>query len=164
VDINAQNEQLPDLLMYLSPIQTDGPRQCDLGWERGCERNSRGEQVFEEGGLDALGQGVGNGQLGHVVFPVAQGDEVVVDAGLVFARVVEVEVLGLDVVGGEFFGFELGDFGEEALFLGEGHAPDYDGAVVEEEDFGCVDGCVEVLGGEGGGVVLGEGAEGVVWG
>lgn len=35
--------------------------------------------------------------------------------------------------------------------MGEGHAPDYDGAVVEEENFGGVDFGVEVEGGEGGG-------------
>ena len=56
-------------------------------------------------------------ELGHVVPLVSQGDEVVVDAGLVVAGVVEVEVFGLDVGGGEFFGFETGDFFEEALFL-----------------------------------------------
>ena len=40
-----------------------------------------------------------DGQLGHVVALLAQGDEVVVDARLVLARVVEVEVLRLDVGG-----------------------------------------------------------------
>ena len=37
----------------------------------------------------------------------------------------------------------------------EGHAPDDDGPVGEEEDLGDVDGGVEVLlGGEGGGIVV----------
>ena len=41
---------------------------------------------------------MGDCQFRHVSFFFAEGDEVVVDAGLVFAGVVEVEVFGLDVV------------------------------------------------------------------
>ena len=52
---------------------------------------------------------MGDGEFGHVVLLLAQGDEIVVDPGLILARVVEVEVLSLHVVGAELLGFELGD-------------------------------------------------------
>ena len=83
-------------------------------------------------------------ELGHVIPLLAQGDEVVVDSRLVFARVVEVELFRLDVVFVQFFLLEFGDFFEEALFFFHRHAPYYDDAVFEEEDFGDVDGGVEV--------------------
>lgn len=105
------------------------------------------QRIFEETCLHTLAQGVAYREFGHVILLLPEGDEIVVDAGLVLARVVEVEVLRLDVGWGEgLAGGELGDVGYEACFLRGGHAPDDDGAVVEEEDLGCVDACVEVDG------------------
>ncbi len=131
------------------------------------EGDGGAEEVFEEGGLDALGQGVRDGEFGHVVLLLAEADEVVVDARLVLARVVEVEVLDLHVVGREFLGREFGDVFQEALFLGGCHAPDDDGAVFEEEDFRGVDLGVEVECVWAGGMRGVEGAwvevGGVVW-
>ena len=107
-----------------------------------------GEEVFEEGGLDALGEGVRDGEFGHVILLLAQGDEVVVDARLVLARVVKVEVFDLDVGWGEFLGFVARDFGEEVRFLLRRHAPDHHRAVLEEEDFGRVHVRVKIQVGE----------------
>lgn len=146
VDVDAQDEELPDLHRDLASCQRDGAGEGELRGEGVREGDGGAEEVFEEGGLDALGQGVRDGEFGHVVLLLAQADEVVVDARLVLARVVEVEVLDLHVVGGEFLGREFGDVFEEALFLRGGHAPDYDGAVFEEEDFRGVDLGVEVEG------------------
>ena len=58
-----------------------------------------------------------DGQLGHVIPLLAQGNEVVVNASLVLASVVEIELFGLNVVFAQFLLFEFGDFFEEALFL-----------------------------------------------
>ena len=58
-----------------------------------------------------------DGQLGHVIPLLAQGNEVVVNASLVLASVVEIELFGLHVVFAQFLLFEFGDFFEEALFL-----------------------------------------------
>lgn len=85
-----------------------------------------------------------DGQLGHVVPLLAQGNEVVVNASLVLASIVEIELFGLDVVFAQFLLFELCDFFEEALFLLHRHAPDDDDTILEEEDFGDVHRGVEV--------------------
>lgn len=147
VDVDAQDEELPDLLVDLRPAEGDAARHGQLLGQRVRARDGGAEQVLEEAGLDALAQRVADGEFGHVVLLLAQGDEVVVDARLVLARVVEVEVLRLDVGGREgFAGGELGYVVQEARFLRRGHAPDDDGAVVEEEDFGGVDAGVEVDG------------------
>ena len=156
MDVDAQNEELADLLMDLSPAKGDGPRERDFGRQRGGSFDSGGEEVFEEGGFHALREGVGDGEFDHVIAFFTEGDEVVVDAGLVFFRVVEVEGFRLDVFGGELLELEFGEFGEEARFLWEGHAPYYDGAVFEEEDLGGGDVGVEVFGG----VVIGVGGAG----
>lgn len=111
MDIDPQNKQLADLLVDLAPVETDGAGEGDFGGEGRGEGDGCGEEVFEEGGLDGLGEGVGDGEFGHVVFFLAQGDEVVVDAGLVFLCVVEVEIFGLHVVGGELFELEFREFG-----------------------------------------------------
>ena len=155
MDVDAQHEQLPDLLMDLATGQRDGSCEGDL-LRQGLRGRDVGRQaVLEQGRLDGLGERVRDGQLGHVVALLAQGDEVVVDARLVLARVVEVEVLRLDVGGREGILLEAGDLAQELRFLREGHAPDDDGPVGEEEDLGDVDGGVEVfVGGEGGGVVV----------
>jgi len=50
---------------------------------------------------------VTDGQLGHVVPLLAQGNEVVVNTSLVLASIVEIELLGLDVVFAQFLLFEL---------------------------------------------------------
>ena len=145
MDVDAQDEQLPDLLGDLGAAESDAARQGQLLGQRVRAGDGGAEQVLEEAGLDALAQGVADGELGHVVLLLAQRDEVVVDARLVLARVVKVEVFRLDVGGRE--GLAGGEFGyvvQEARFLREGHAPDDDGAVVEEEDFGGVDAGVEI--------------------
>lgn len=153
--VNPQNEQLTNLLRNLLPTQRDPARQRQLLRQRVGRRDGGAEQILEEARLDALGQRVADGQLGHVVLLLAQGDEVVVDARLVLARVVEVEVLRLDVRRGEGLPRrELGDVGEEARFVRGRHAPDDDGAVVEEEDLGDVDPRVEVEGALFSGVVV----------
>lgn len=85
-----------------------------------------------------------DGKLGHVVPLLTKRNEVVVYAGLVLASVVEIELLGLDVVFAQLLLFELGDFFEEALFFFYRHAPEDDNTVFEEEDFGDVDGGIEV--------------------
>lgn len=146
VDVDAEDEELADLLVDFAAAEGDGAGEGDLLGEGLRHADGCREEVFEEGCLDGLGQGVGDGEFGHVVFFLAEGDEVVVDAGLVLAGVVEIEVFGLDVGGGELFGFEPADFGEEASFLRRGHAPDYDSAVVEEEDFRGVHCGVEIFG------------------
>ena len=93
---------------------------------------------------------MGDGELGHVVLLLAEGDEVVVDSSLVLSGVVEVEVFRLHVVFAEFLGFEFGDFFEEALFLLQCHAPDYHGSVVKKKDFWRMDLCVKIQGRDGG--------------
>ena len=138
MDVNPQDEQLSNLHGDLSSREGYRASERELSGERVREGDGCGEEIFEEGGLDGLGQRMRDGELGHVIFLVAQADEVVVDARLVFARVVEVEVFGLHVVRAELLGFEFGDFFQEALLLVEGHAPDDDSAVFEEEDFGGV--------------------------
>lgn len=155
MDVDPEDEELADLLMDLASRQGDGTGEGDLLRQglRGCDVG--GQAVLEQGCLDALGQSVRDGQLGHVIPLLAQGDEVVVDAGLVLPRVVEVEVLGLDVGGQEGILLESGDVAQELRFLGEGHAPYDDGPVGEEEDLGDMDGGIKVLlGGEGGGIVM----------
>ena len=164
MDIDAQDEQLTDLLMDLPPAERNGSRQGDLLGQALGGGDGGAQEVLEQGGLDALGQGVRDGQLGHVVLLLPQRDEVVVDARLVLARVVEVEVLRLDVRGRELLGLEARDFGQEGGFLLGRHAPDHHGAVLEEEDFGGVHVGVEVEGGEGVvGVVVGLGGKGGVF-
>ena len=144
--VDAEDEKLADLLVDLPAAESDGAGQGDLGGERGCECDCGREKVFEEGGFYALCQGVGNGEFGHVVLLLAEGDEVVVYSGLVFSCVVEVEVFRLHVVCAEFLGFELGNLFEETLFFLKCHAPDHNGTVVEEKDFWSVDFGVEVQG------------------
>lgn len=85
-----------------------------------------------------------DGQLGHVVGLLAQGDEVVVDARLVFARVVEVEILRLHVVRRELFLLESGYVRQQLLLFRRRHPPDDHRAVGEEEDFRRVHRRVEV--------------------
>ena len=144
MDVDAQDEELSDLLMDFPAAEGDGAGQGDLGGERGGEGDGGCEEVFEEGGLDALGEGVGDGQFGHVVPLLAEGDEVVVDSSLVFSGVVEVEILRLHVVFAELLGLEFGDFFEETLFLLQCHAPDYYGAVIKKKDFWRMDLGVEI--------------------
>ena len=144
MDIDAQDEELANLLMDLPAAESDGAGEGNLGGERGGEGDCSCEEVFEEGSLDALGQGVGDGEFGHVVLLFAEGDEVVVDSRLVFSGVVEVEVLGLHVVFAEFLGFEFGNLFEETLLLLQCHAPDHHGAVIEKKNFWCVDLGIEV--------------------
>ena len=146
MDVDAQDEELADLLVDLPAVQSDGAGQGDFGGEGGGEGDGGREEVFEQGRLDALGQSVGDGEFGHVVLLFAEGDEVVVDPGLVFAGVVEVEILRLHVVLAQFFGFEFGDFFEEALLLLQCHAPDHHGAIIEKKHFWCVHVSVEVQG------------------
>lgn len=147
MDVDAEHKQLTDLLRDFRPAERDAARERELLRQRPRQRNGRAQPVLKEAGLDALAQRVADGEFGHVVLLLAQGDEVVVDARLVLARVVEIEVFRLDVLPRE--GFARGEFrdvGEEAGLLRRGHTPDYHCAVVEEEDLGCVDAGVEVEG------------------
>ena len=144
--VDPEDEKLADLLVDLPAAESDGTGQGDLGGERGRQRDCGREKVFEEGGLDALRQSVGDGEFGHVVLLLAEGDEVIVYPGLVFSCVVEVEVFRLDVVCPEFLGFEFGNLFEKTLFFLKCHAPDHNGTVVKEKDFWSVDFGVEVQG------------------
>ena len=110
MDINPQDEQLSDLHSDLSLCEGYRTSERELSGERVREGDSCGEEIFEERGLDGLGERVRDSELGHIVFLVAQANKVVVDTRLVFARVVEVEVFGLHVVGAKLFGFEFRDF------------------------------------------------------
>lgn len=92
----------------------------------------------------ALRKSMADGQLGHVVPLLTKRNEVVVDASLVLAGVVEIELLGLDVVFAQLLLLEFGDFFEETLFFFHRHAPEDDNTVFEEKNFGDVDGGVEV--------------------
>lgn len=85
-----------------------------------------------------------DGQLGHVISLLAEGDEVVVDASLVLAGIVEVELFGLDIIFAQLLLLELGDLFEEALFFFHRHAPNNDNAVFEQEHLGDMDSGVEV--------------------
>ena len=85
-----------------------------------------------------------DGQLGHVIPLLAQRDEVVVDASLVLASVVEIELLGLHVIFAQLLLFELLDLLEETLFLLNCHSPEDNHAVLEEENLGDVYGRVKV--------------------
>ena len=144
--VDPEDEELADLLMDLPATESDRACQGDLGGERRCECDCGREKVFEEGGLYALCKGMGNGEFGHVVLLLAEGDEVVVYPGLVFPCVVEVEVFRLHIVCAEFFGFEFGNLFEETLFFLKCHSPDHNSTVVEEKDFWSVDFGVEVQG------------------
>ena len=103
-----------------------------------------GKKGAGEADLDALRQRVRNRQLGHVIVLVAQRDKVVVDAGLVLARVVKVEALRLDVVGPQLLHLELCNLLKKPLLLRRRHAPDDDNAVVEQKHLGRVHVDVEV--------------------
>ena len=83
-------------------------------------------------------------ELGHVIPLFPQGNEIVVYPRLVLARVIEVEVLRLHVVGRQLLRLELGYIFQKALLVRKRHAPDHHRAVLEEEDFGSVDMSVEV--------------------
>lgn len=144
VDVDAEDEELTDLLRDLRSTECDTTRQRQLRGQRMRRGDGGGQVLFEEGGFDALTQGMGDGEFGHVVLLLPQADEIVVDARLVFPRVVEVEVFRLHVPGRQLLALEAGDVVQEALLLRKSHAPDDDGAVVVEEDFGGVDADVEV--------------------
>lgn len=73
--------------------------------------------------LRALCQCVADGEFGHVIALLAQGDEVIVDSRLVLAGVVEVEFFRLDIIFTQFLLLELGDLFQEALFFLHRHAP-----------------------------------------
>lgn len=154
MDVDPQDEELADLLVDLRPRKCDPARHRELLRKGMRAVDRRAQQIFKQTRLDALAQGMADGQFGHVILLLAQADEVVVDARLVLARVVEVEVFRLDVCRGQFFRLEFGDVVQEPFFLREGHAPDDDGAVVEEEDFWGVDAGVEVQVGFVGEVVV----------
>ena len=96
--------------------------------------------------FDALGQGVADGEFGHVVLFFSEADEVIIDPGLIFTRVIEVEVFRLHVVFGEFFVFEFGNIFEKTLFLQQCHSPYDDGAVLKQKYLRGVDLGVEVQG------------------
>lgn len=144
MDVDAEDEELTDLLRDLGFTERDATRQRQLRGQGMRRGDGGGQEVLEEGGFDALAQGVRDGEFEHVVLLLSQTDEIVVDARLVFPRVVKVEVFRLHVSGCQFLALEAGDFVQEALLLGESHAPDDDSAVVVEEDFGGVDADVEV--------------------
>lgn len=56
------------------------------------------DEKHEEPYLDTLGESMADCKLGHVVFLFPQTDEIVVYSCLILPRVVEVEILRLDVV------------------------------------------------------------------
>ena len=94
--------------------------------------------------LDALRQRVADRELGHVVSLLTEADEVVVYPGLVFACIIKIKVLGLDIVLAQLFGLKLGNVFEEALFLHQGHTPYHNGTVFEEKHLWSVHLSIEV--------------------
>jgi hypothetical protein len=164
VDVDAQNEELADLHVDLGACEGDGAGEGDLGGDVLAGFDGVVDEGFEEGGLDsmqykyvdqltmklsrgyldALSQGVGDGQFRHVVVLLAQGDEVVVYSCLVLARIVEVEAFRLHVVFRKLLILELRYLLQKALLVAEGHAPYHHDAVVEEKHFGCMHLCIKV--------------------
>jgi hypothetical protein len=144
MNINSQNEQLPDLHIQLPPTEIDRPRLRDQGRQRRRILDGGGDEVLKQAGLDRLGERVADGQLDHVVLGLAQADEVVVDARLVVARVVEVEVLRLRRLGRQRCRGELAHVGQQSPLLRGRHPPHHDCAVVEDEDLGRRDRAGEV--------------------
>ena len=94
--------------------------------------------------LRALRQRVANGELGHVIPLLPQGNKIVVYPCLVLARVVEVELLRLHIVFAQLLLFEFGDLFQETLLLLHRETPGDHDAVLEEEDLGYVHRRVEV--------------------
>ena len=94
--------------------------------------------------LNALSQGVADGEFGHVILLFTEADEVVVDAGLVFPCVIEVEVFRLHIVFRELLTLKFSNVFKESLLLLHGHAPDHNGSVLEQKNFGRVDLSIEV--------------------
>ena len=89
---------------------------------------------------------MGNGEFSHVVLLLAERYEIVVDASLVFAGIVEIKILSLHVVLAKFLGFKFRYFFQETLLLLYCHAPDHHSAVFEKKDFRRVDLGVKVQG------------------
>lgn len=89
--------------------------------------------------LDTLRQGVADSELGHIVLLVSQADEIIVYARLVFSGIIEVEVFLLDIVNTQLLCLEFRNVFEKSLLLSYGHTPYHNGAIVEQEYFGCMD-------------------------
>ena len=87
-----------------------------------------------------------NSQLRHIIPLLPQTNKIIIDPGLILAGIIEIKLLGLDIVFGELLVLEPRDFFQEPLFFARGHAPEDDDAVFEEEDLRDVDGGVEVRG------------------
>lgn len=85
--------------------------------------------------LCALRQSMADGQLGHIIPLLPQRDEVIVDARLILPRVVEIELLGLNIVFAQLLHLEFRDFLQKALLLFQRHAPYYHDPVLEQEHF-----------------------------
>ena len=148
VDLDARRvqpaEDLDDVLaLHAQPAREREPLRHVLGLEHG-----RAHALLEEGQLGALRDGVAHGQLDHVVAALER-DDVVEQARSRDGRVVlEVQLLGLEVL------FELGprreresgaahpgrrgegEVREDVFFLGFGEVPEDDDAVAEDEHFG----------------------------
>ena len=60
---------------------------------------------------------MGDGEFGHVVFFLAEGDEIIVDASLILPGIIEIKIFRLHIVIAKFLGFELRNLFQETLFL-----------------------------------------------
>ena len=85
-----------------------------------------------------------DGEFRHVIPLLPERDEIVIYSGLIFPRVVEVELLRLNIVLTQLLLFKLRNFFQKALFLGQRHAPDHAHAVLEQEHLRDVHRGVEV--------------------
>lgn len=145
IDVDAALEQLPE------DLDDFGARHVQLASEGQALRDVlRAEHrlahaLLEEAQLRALGDGVADRQLNHVVAPGQERDHVVVDArALYVSAVLEVELLHLEVglVQGPreqaLAGLVLGEgeVGEDVLLLVLGEIPEDDDAVREDEGLG----------------------------
>lgn len=62
-----------------------------------------------------------------------EADEVILDASLVFANIVKVEVLNLHLIFRQFLTFKFGNVIEEMLLLLQIYAPYHSSSVLKEE-------------------------------
>lgn len=115
MDIDPQDEELPNLHVDLLARQLDSPRQRNRGWNFLCRVYCVVYQVLEQRGLRplsvhgcilpneawnnlcALCERMADCQLGHVVLLLSKTDKVVVYPSLIFLGVIEVEVFRLYV-------------------------------------------------------------------
>lgn len=149
VNVDAALEQLAQDLDDLRTSHVQLARQGQrLGHVLGTQHGD-GHALLEQAQLGALGDGVADGELDHVVGAREEGDHVVEDAGPLDVRaVLEVELLRLEVALVERTGDERHarlvlhkrEVRQDVFLLVLGEVPEHHHAVREDEHLG------EVLG------------------